>query len=257
MIRLEDVSLNIYESSRQILSGIDWHIKEGENWILFGRNGSGKTKLLEVVTGYQFPSRGAVFRFGIGQSGGDIREVRRRMGYVSSSLREKFSINERLIDAVLSGFYASIGLYREPTAADVERASALLCDAGLGGRESERIGVLSDGEKQRVLMARALISEPEILIFDEPTMGLDILAREELLDSIEKITAGSRVSIIYVTHHVEEIRPLFEKIFIIDDGRCFYNGEVKAAVEGGVFSSLFNSSLEIFTRSSRYYSILS
>ena len=100
MIKLNNVSLDIYGAGR-ILNNINWHIRDGEKWVLFGRNGSGKSKLLEIVTGYNFPSQGDVIRFGVGQPGYDIRELRKRIGYVSSSLREMFSRRERLIDAVL------------------------------------------------------------------------------------------------------------------------------------------------------------
>ncbi len=255
MIKLNNVSLDIFGAKR-ILDNINWHIEDGEKWILFGRNGSGKTKLLEIVTGYNFPSEGEVIRFGLAQPGHDIRELRKRIGYVSSSLREMFSRRERLIDAVLSGIYASIGMYREASSSEKEKAAHLIGTIGLGGREYDIIGNLSDGERQKILMLRSLINDPDLLILDEPTAGLDIIARENLLEAIEELTAKKTISMIYVTHHVEEITPLFNMIFVIENGSCFFSGGVDDAMEAEVFSSLFNDKIEVFSRGGRIYSML-
>lgn len=254
MIRLENVSLDIYGANRRILSDINWHIMPGENWILFGRNGSGKTKLLEIVTGYIYPTEGKVYRFGLGQTGNDIRDIRTRIGYISSSIKEKFSVREKVIDSVLSGLYASVGLYRRPSKHEYERASRLIADLGLAGREKDPIGHLSDGEKQKVMMLRALVNDPELLIFDEPAAGLDITAREDLLDSINAIASRKNIATVYVTHHVEEITPLFRKIYIIDQGTCCYNGTIEDAVEKQIFSKVFGRKVEVFRKNNRYHS---
>lgn len=256
MIKLENISLDIYGSRRRILDDITWHIKDGECWVLFGRNGSGKTKLLEVITGYIFPSAGEVTRFGDGHYGSDIRELRRRIGYISSVVREMFGNSEKVIDAVLSGLYASIGLYRRPAASEVEKAAGLIAKVGLGGREHDTIGRLSDGEKQKILMLRALINDPDLLILDEPATGLDIVAREEFLQSLAEITQDREHSVIYVTHHVEEITPLFDKIFILDNGGCFYKGGIEDALRKDIFTSLFGRGIEVFRRGERLYSSL-
>ncbi|HPS57863.1 MAG TPA: ATP-binding cassette domain-containing protein [Spirochaetota bacterium] len=254
MIKLENVSLDIYGAKRRILSGINWHIRPGENWILFGRNGSGKTKLLEVITGYIYPSGGEVCRFGEAGMGHDIRDTRTRIGYISSALKEKFTMHETLLDSVLGGLYASVGLYRKPSQADTERASRLIADAGFGGREHDTIGHLSDGEKQKVMMLRALINNPELLIFDEPAAGLDIVAREELLESISAVAGRKNIAVVYVTHHVEEIVPLFDKIFIIDKGSCFFSGTINDALSKNKFSEVFGRRIEVIQRNSRFHS---
>ncbi len=256
MIKLENVSLDIYGSKRRILSDINWHIKKGESWVLFGRNGSGKTKLLEVITGYIFPSEGDVVRFGRGHLGSDIREIRKRIGYVSSVLGEKFSHGERVIDTVLSGLYASIGLYRKPTDADIAKARSLIAETNLAGRENDVICHLSDGEKQKILMLRALINDPDIMILDEPATGLDIGAREDFLDSLKDLMKGRNHSIIYVTHHVEEITPVFSRIFVIDQGSCFFEGTIDDAIEKRIFSTLFRRDIDVFRRGGRLYSSL-
>ncbi len=256
MIKLENISLDIYGSKRRILNDINWHIEDGDCWVLFGRNGSGKTKLLEIITGYNFPSGGEVTRFGMGHFGSDIRELRKRIGYISSVVREMFNSNERVIDAVVSGLYASIGLYRRPLPAEVEKASLLIQEAGLGGREYDIMSHLSDGEKQKILMLRALINDPDLLILDEPATGLDIIAREEFLESLTAITKKKEHAVIYVTHHVEEITPLFDKIFIIENGECFYKGEIEEAIQKNIFTSLFGRGIEVFRRGERLNSTL-
>lgn len=256
MIKLENVSLDIYGSSRRILDNINWYIKKGECWILFGRNGSGKTKLLEIVTGYLYPSEGEVTRFGCGHEGSDIREIRKRIGYVSSVLREKFNNEERIIDTVLSGLYASVGLYRRPAQNEIEKARSLIAETNLAGRENDIICHLSDGEKQKVLMLRALINDPDILILDEPATGLDIGAREDFLDSLKSLMNGRNHSLIYVTHHVEEIAPVFSRIFVIDDGKCFFEGTIDGAIEKKIFSRIFKRDINVFRRGERLYSSL-
>jgi iron complex transport system ATP-binding protein len=256
MIKLENVSLDIFGSNRRILSCIDWEINSGESWILFGRNGSGKTKLLEIITGYIFPSEGSVTRFGYGHLGSDIREIRKRIGYLSSVLREKFDRNEKVIDTVLSGIYASVGLYREPSIDEIQRAKNLICEVGLADRVDDTIGHLSDGEKQKVFMIRALINNPDILILDEPSVGLDICAREDFLESLKKLMAARNQSLIYVTHHVEEIIPIFSKIFIIDDGKCFFKGRVDDAINKNIFASLLKRAIKKKKKGERLYSSL-
>ena len=256
MIKLENISLDIYGSRRRILNNINWHVEDGDCWVLFGRNGSGKTKLLEIITGYNFPSEGAVTRFGKGHFGSDIRELRKRIGYISSVVREMFSRNEKVIDAVVSGLYASIGLYRKPAPSEIDKAASLIQKAGFGGREYDIIGHLSDGERQKILMLRALINDPDLLILDEPATGLDIIAREEFLESLTDLTKEREHSVIYVTHHVEEITPLFQKIFIIDNGECFYKGDIEEALDKDIFTSLFGRGVEVFRRGERLYSSL-
>ena len=256
MIKLDNISLDIYGSKKRILNGINWHIEDGDCWVLFGRNGSGKTKLLEIITGYLYPSQGEVIRFGCSHTGSDIRELRKRIGYTSSVVRDMFSSNEKVIDAVVSGLYASIGLYRKPAAAENEKAALLIQKVGLGGREYDVISHLSDGEKQKILMLRALINDPDLLILDEPATGLDIIAREEFLESLAEITREKKHSVIYVTHHVEEITPLFDRIFIMNNGECFYNGRIEEALDKDTFTSLFGRGIEVFRRGERLYSSL-
>lgn len=256
MVELKNISLYFVDNQKYVLKNIDWHIRDNENWILFGKNGAGKTKLLEIITGYLSPSRGEVRRFGNSPVGNDIREIRKRIGYISTSLRDKFPIKEKVIDVVLSGIYASIGLYDEPGGPETEYARELLSQIKMGIRAGDRFSTLSDGEKQKILMLRAFINHPDLLIFDEASKGLDLTAREDLLASIAKICNGKKTSIVYVTHHIEEITPIFKSIFIIDNGECFFNGTVRDGMSNDVLQNLFQVKVNIREWNKRFYSIL-
>jgi iron complex transport system ATP-binding protein len=254
MLELRGVSL--LRGGRALLRDVSWTIGERDNWVLFGKNGSGKTMLLEVIAGYVFPSRGEVIRFGMCHGEYDLRELRRRIGYVSTPLKTMFSGWEELIEVVLSGLYASIGLYEPPPPSERDRAAELLLSIGMGDRLRDRFGVLSDGEKQKVLMLRALISDPELLILDEPAVGLDIPSREDLLHTLEKLTVDGRHSIIYVTHHTEEITPLFTRIMILDGGSAFFAGPVRQGLKKEILQRVMGRRLDVLELNDRFYTVL-
>ena len=238
MISLKNISLYYPPSKKLVLSGITWHIRPGEQWVLFGRNGSGKTRLLEIITGYNFPSTGTVSRFGQ-EKGYDIRQIRKKTGIVNTLLKDMFLQSEPLINVVLSGLFASIGLFDDPAKHDTEKARALLNSIGMADRSQDPFGILSDGEKQKVLMLRALINNPSLVILDEPCMGLDIAAREDLLADLQELILSNKISAIYVTHHVEEIIPLFDKIYILHNGTEQYSGSLKDGLTSEMLSGIF------------------
>jgi len=254
MIELKDVSL--IRNGRVLLEKINWKLGTEENWILFGRNGSGKTLLLEIIAGYLFPTEGEVVRFGKSSGKYDIRELQKRIGYVSTFLKQMFSPVEKLVDVVASGIYASIGLYKTPSSEELEKAYKLLDSLGLYKRCNEQFGIFSDGEKQKVLLLRALINDPDLLILDEPALGLDLPSREDLLDAIETLNRIHKTSIIYVTHHTEEITSLFTSIMIIENGRVFHSSHLKNGLPEKVLEKLFNHEVEVVPINSRYYTLL-
>jgi iron complex transport system ATP-binding protein len=256
MVQLKDISLYFYGKDGHVLKNIDWHIKDSEKWILLGRNGAGKTKLLEIITGYTSPSSGEVVRFEKEALGSDIRDLRKRIGYISTSLKEKFGPGETVLDVAVSGIYASIGLYVEPGPEEYKKAEALLDTVGLLDRAGERFTILSDGEKQKVLTARALINDPDLLIFDEASKGLDLAAREDLLESIERTCSARAVSVIYVTHHIEEITPYFDKLFILNNSRCRYQGPVKEGLTPEILGDIFEREIAVKKLDDRYYAIV-
>jgi iron complex transport system ATP-binding protein len=254
MFELRDVSL--FRENRVILQNINWKVRDNENWVLFGRNASGKTMLLEIITGYLYPSRGEVIRFGKRHGEYDVREIRRKIGYVSTPLKTMFGRREKIIDVVTSGIFGSIGLYMPPGREQVRAAEELLSTIHMDTRSDDYFTILSDGEKQKVLMLRALINQPDLLILDEPALGLDLPSREDLLLTIEKLHRARKTPIIYVTHHTEEITPIFTNVMIIDGGRSFYSGEIKNGFRKDLLGKVFNHEVDIIELNSRYYTVL-
>ncbi|MFW6366973.1 MAG: ABC transporter ATP-binding protein [Spirochaetota bacterium] len=257
MISIDSVSLQLDPAAQPVLNNIQWTISSQERWILFGRNGCGKTKLLEVITGYRRPTSGSVTRFGYPQSGHDIREIRKRIGYLSSPLLEKIHPRETARDIVTSGFYATAGLYDTPLKEHVAYADYLLHKAALYHRRDDIFSHFSDGEKQKLLLARAMTGKPDLVILDEPCSGLDIVAREELLHTLSSFFDESSAALIYVTHHVEEITPLFSHVFMLSQGNPFFCGLVEEGITTGQMSALFGLGVTIYTSKNRYHTILS
>ena len=225
IIDLQDVSL--HKGETQILKNISWNIKKGGHWALIGPNGAGKTSILKIISGNLWPSSGKVKVLGKEFGKADLRELKKKIGWVSSFLTEKIPNNEDILEIVISGKFASFGVYEKITEKDRKKAKGLLklmdCDYVIG----RNFNVISQGEKQKVLIARALMAEPLILLMDEPCIGLDMKARQNLLNSISKICEETETTIIYVTHHIEEIFPEIENALLLKDGTAFLQGKAK------------------------------
>ncbi|WP_071394610.1 ABC transporter ATP-binding protein [Bacillus tuaregi] len=251
VLHMENVSLK--RDGAWILQNVSWDIKKGEHWVLFGLNGSGKTAILNMLNAFHFPSNGQVTvlgkKFGKTYLG---EELRKRIGFVSSALQEKLHQHDNAFEIVLSGAFASIGLYDRPTDRMRERAIDLLKQLGCFEYANRNYNTLSQGEKQRVLIGRALMAEPELLIFDEPTNGLDFIAREQLLDTIQAIAQRpDSPTMIYVTHHVEEILPVFNKTLLLKKGQVFSAGNTEKMISSQQLSEFFNIPVTVFWQNDR------
>lgn len=214
--------------NKVVLKDVTWQVRKGEHWSLVGLNGSGKTTLLKMINGYIWPSSGtlSVLDQSFGQT--DLRELRKRIGWVSSALAEQLRPVEKPESIVLSGKFASIGLYDSITNDDHHQAKALLDLLDCHPFADRPFGTLSQGEKQRVLIARALMAAPELLILDEPCNGLDIFARERLLTIVQKLASQSdSPSMIFVTHHVGELLPCFEHTLLLKAGKVYQSGRTE------------------------------
>ncbi|MEK3878053.1 MULTISPECIES: ABC transporter ATP-binding protein [unclassified Paenibacillus] len=216
MISLQHLSLRREESL--ILDDVSLDMKPGENWVILGRNGSGKTTLLEMMTGYLFPSKGSVEVLGYKYGQCDLREVRKRIGYIGPSLMEKLSLTDPVWEVVATGAYAYLRFYQEIPQSVKDRSLKLLEEMNLGELAYHPFGLLSQGERKKAMLARCLIAEPKLLIMDEPCAGLDLYEREKMLAEIDKLRQHN-VGVVYVTHHVEEIVPLFTHVALIRDGK--------------------------------------
>lgn len=244
MILLENVT--VQRNKKQILKNVSWKVEKGEHWCILGLNGSGKTSLLNVINGYLYPNEGNVEILGERFGKTHIGELRKQIGYISFSLQEQIRDFDSVLSIVLSGKYASIGLYEAVERADVDKAFEYLKLLNMDKFADEEYGNLSQGERQRVVIARALMANPEILILDEPCNGLDIIAREELLHFIEKIAQQNDAPIlIYVTHHVEEILPCFSHTLLMKNGEVFLAGERDNILNEKVLSNFYDRPVSI------------
>jgi len=241
---------------KTILNDLNWHIETGDNWILYGVNGAGKTTLLNIMNAYESVSQVEIEMFEMvpGKKGYSAENVRQHIGFVSHSLLEKFQDGEKVIDVVLSGIFKSIGLYKEYSDEHIKEAEKLLNLVGMLSYKDQYLGYLSTGQKQKVMIARALIHQPDVLILDEPASGLDFLARDQLLYLLENLNKTyAHLTMIYVTHVIEEIIPLFSKIFLLKEGSCFDKGITKDILTDSIMSKFFNNQIEVIQYRNRYH----
>jgi iron complex transport system ATP-binding protein len=253
VLQFEAVSLK--KDGSWILQNVNWHIEKGEHWVLFGLNGSGKTSILNLLNAYYFPTSGKMTVLGKEFGKTYLGEIlRSKIGFVSPSLQEKLHTNDNAFEIVLSGAFASIGLYEKVTDEMRERAIDLLKDFGCFEYANRNYETLSQGEKQRVLIARALMADPSLLIFDEPTNGLDFIARENLLESIEKVALKPDApTMIYVTHHVEEILPVFNQTLLLKKGQVFASGNTSDMISSQQLSEFFDLPVHVLSQNHRLF----
>ncbi len=251
VLLLEDVSLK--REGKWILQNVNWQIKKGEHWVLFGLNGAGKSTLLNMLTAEYFPTKGKVTVLGMEFGKTYLGEkLRRKIGIVSSSLQQKFYPVDNAFEIVLSGGFASIGLYETPTDEMRAKAIDLLKELGCFKYANQNYETLSQGERQRVLIARALMADPSLLILDEPTNGLDFIAREHLLESIKNIAKRPEApTILYVTHHVEEILPVFNKTLLLKEGQVFSSGSTQDMISSEMLTQFFDLPVKVIWQNNR------
>ncbi len=242
LIRLDHV--NLVREETNILNDVSLDMKAGEHWVILGKNGSGKTTILEMVNGYMFPSSGKVTVLDQLFGTCDVREVRKRIGYISQSLFEKLSLSDPVLEVVATGEYAYLRFYETIPQEVLVKAAAQLERIQLGALRNHLLGTLSQGERKKVMLARALMLNPEILVLDEPCSGLDLYEREKLLTTIYGL-GQEQIQMIYVTHHIEEIIPLFTHVALIDKGRIVAAGEKKTVLTADLLQNIFQVPLVV------------
>ena len=246
-------NLRVVRGRTEILRGLDWRVRHGEHWVILGPNGSGKTSLLKSITGYLSPSSGEIALLGRRYGETDWRELRLEVGIVTTSLQASIPAAETALDTVVSGRYAQLDLWAKPKRAEVAEGRRLLRFVG-GAHLARREWVhLSQGERQRILIARSLMARPKLLILDEPCAGLDPVAREEFLWFVESV-AKSRPgpALVLVTHHAEEIMPAFTHALLLRDGRAFASGPKAGVVTSRRLSEAFGARITVSGARSRY-----
>ncbi len=249
-------SITLVRNKTSILSDISWTIKSGEHWVLMGRNGSGKTMLLKIISGYLWPTSGTVEVLGKKFGEVDIRELRKHIGWVSSDLQFQLQQNITALEVVLSGYFATIGLYDKLPKllrSLKKRAGKLMELMGISHLSSHLFPTLSFGEQKRVLIARALMHQPQLLILDEPCTGLDIKAREEFLPFIEELGKKKNgPTMIMTTHHIEEIMPVFSHVLALKTGKIVKKGKKGEILKQDILKEIFGISLEVSLQKERY-----
>jgi iron complex transport system ATP-binding protein len=242
MIELKKV--NFIRESKIILQDINLHMRNGEHWVILGKNGSGKTTILELINGYLFPSSGKVSVLGNLYGECDVREVRKNIGYISQSLFEKLTPSDPVWEVVATGDFGYLRFYEEIPEESKEKAVSLLRQVGLESLKDHTLGTLSQGERKKVMLARALMINPSVLIMDEPCAGLDLYERERLLASIQDLQ-GKPITIVYVTHHMEEIMPIFTHVALIDNGKLITAGKKQDAITSETLRQAYQVPLTI------------
>jgi iron complex transport system ATP-binding protein len=250
---LEVSRLCIQRDGTRILDDISWRVEPGQHWVVLGANGSGKTSLLSALTGYFMPTAGEVTVLGQRFGNSDWRELRKHIGLVSSSIRQLMADTEPALETVVSGKYAMIDYWGRIARADRARGLRLLQQIECAYLAERPWVFLSQGERQRVLIGRALMARPRLLILDEPCAGLDPAAREHFLQFLQRL--GSRPhapTLVLVTHHVEEIMPVFTHALILKSGKVLAAGKKSSVLNARQLSRAFDTAVKLHKKSGRY-----
>lgn len=235
---------------RYLLNHVNWKVNRGEHWLIFGLNGSGKTTLLSVIAGFKPLTSGDLTVLGERYDQNTIFSLRKKVGMVSNSLFDKVYFNESALQIVLSGLFGAFNIDFDIRDEDVRFAKSLLKELRMGDKMYQSFGTMSKGERQNVLIARALITKPEILLLDEPTSGLDIYARDHLYQTVTDLAHSGQVTILYVTHYAEEIPPFLEKALLLRSGHVFAQGMIDELMTSQKISALLNEEVNV-TRDDR------
>jgi iron complex transport system ATP-binding protein len=244
---LDLVDVTLVREQRTILDHVDWSVRPGQRWVLLGRNGSGKTSLIRIASLYLHPSSGQVHVLGEELGRTDVRTLRTRVGLASPSLADRFRGDLTPVEIVMTARYGALEpWWHTYTDDDRARARELLDRMGCAAVADQRFVLLSSGERQRVLLARTLMTAPELLLLDEPTAGLDLGGREELVATLAGLAADPVTPpIVLVTHHVEEIPDGFTHVLLLRDGRVLDAGPIDEVLTADALSSCFGLSLRL------------
>jgi iron complex transport system ATP-binding protein len=245
--------LTVRRGTALILDDVSWTVRPGEHWVIVGANGSGKTSLLSALTGYLTPTAGEVEVLSERYGRSDWRELRKRIGLVSSAIRQRIPAEEPALETVVSGKYAMIDFWGRMTAAERRKGRQILRSIECGALEKRPWLFLSQGERQRLLIGRALMASPRVLILDEPCAGLDPAAREHFLQFLQRLGCGSHPpALVLVTHHVEEIMPVFSHALILKNGRVLARGPLRETLASPTLSRAFGEAARLRRERGRY-----
>src|SRR3954462_13099585 len=252
VLQLSDASVT--REGTTILDSVDWTVASSERWVVLGPNGAGKTTILQIAAAFMHPSRGTATVLDHRIGGTDVFELRPRIGFASTAMARRIPASETVLDVVLTAAYSVTGRWNEQYEdLDVRRAQRVLGEWKLGHLEGRRSGELSDGEKKRVQIARAVMTAPELLLLDEPAASLDLGAREELVQLLGGYASSPFApGIIMVTHHVEEIPVGFTHALLLSQGRVVGSGPIGEVLTSERLTETFGLALDVSETDGRF-----
>jgi iron complex transport system ATP-binding protein len=238
-LELDDVSF--IRDDRHILAEIDWAVHPDERWLILGANGSGKTTMVRIASMYEHPSKGRVTVLGETLGSTDVRVLRRRIGVMSAALGAQFRPALAAEDIVVTARYAALEpWWHTYSSADYARAHECLAQMGVSQYAKRSLGTLSSGEQQRVMLARALMNEPGVIVLDEPSARLDLGGREQLVGALADLTTDPAAPpLVLVTHHVDEVPPGMTHALLLRDGRILATGAIDDVLTAEALSECF------------------
>ena len=252
VLQFGDVS--VVRDGNTILDSVTWQVDSDQRWVILGPNGAGKTTLLQIAAAAMHPTSGTaeVLQEALGKV--DVFELRPMIGFASTAMARRIPRDETVLDVVLTAAYSVTGRWNEEyEGIDTRRAERVLKEWGLEGFAERRFGSLSDGEQKRVQIARSVMTDPELLLLDEPAASLDLGAREELVGLLGGYAASpSSPAIVMVTHHVEEIPAGFTHALLLDDGKIVASGPIDEALTSETLTETFGMTIELTERDSRF-----
>lgn len=256
----DDLLINFHEVSLRrggntLVGPVSWQVAPGQRWVIIGPNGAGKTSLIRIASAQEFPSGGTAQLLGETLGKTDLRDLRASIGMSSSALAHRIPDYENVGDLVISAGYAILGRWREEyDETDFERAHEILEQLGALHLRDRQWGTLSEGERKRVLVARALMINPEILILDEPTAGMDLGGREDLVAYLAELAGDEDApAIIMITHHVEEIPQGFTHAMLLDEGEIVAHGPIAEVMTSENLSKTFHQPVALDTIDGRFF----
>ncbi|MCY0906487.1 ABC transporter ATP-binding protein [Arthrobacter sp. H14-L1] len=254
---LELAGVSVVRGSKKLLDTVDWQVREGERWVVMGPNGAGKTTLLQIAAARIHPSSGVAGILDEVLGAVDVFELRPRIGLASANLAAQIPGHEKVLDVVVTASYGVTGRWREAyERADERRAFHLLEEWGMSTFMNRNFSSLSEGERKRVQIARALMTDPELLLLDEPAAGLDLGGREDLIRRLSSLAADEDApALILVTHHVEEVPPGFTHALLLRDGAVVAQGPLSEVLTEEHLSATFGLPLKVTSQNGRFAAV--
>jgi len=255
VLDLRDVS--VIRDDRAIVDNVTWQVDSRERWVVMGPNGAGKTTLLSLIASLIHPTSGEVLVLDETVGKTDVFELRPRVGFASSEMARRIPANETVLDAVLTASHAVTGRWREEyDDVDMKRASRVLAEWNLEQMAERLVGTLSDGERKRLQIARAVMTDPELLLLDEPAGSLDVGGREDVVELLDQFAAWEGApAMVMVTHHVEEIPPSFTHALLLSNGQIVASGALEQVLTSENLSRAFGRALQVSRQQGRFMAV--